>query len=131
MRCSEVDAACTPPCTTARAWARCWWLTPPTSEELAKDEEEARESGMSTEEAGMDKASPSRALLPSLSPPPEGVKEPLLPPTPPHDLHLAHQHVWPPAQMPVFTDEDYVYNNGLATADELASAAELSEVRRT
>jgi len=33
--------------------------------------------------------------------------------------------------MPVFTDEDYVYNNDLANADELESAAELSEVRRT
>jgi hypothetical protein len=123
-----------PPKLSPTTRGRCWWLTPPTNEELAKDEEEARESDMCTEEAEMDKASSSRARL---SPPPEGVTEPLLPQGPttdiptPHDLHLAHQHVWPPAQMPVFTDEVYNDMNGdYVCAEEVATAVELSEVRR-
>lgn len=106
-----------PPKLSPTTRSRCWWLTPPTNEELAKDEEEARESDMRTEEAAMDEASPSHVLL---SPAPVGVKEPLLPRGPtternaptPHDLHLAHQHVWPPAQAPVFTDEVYTDVDG-------------------
>lgn len=105
-----------PPKTSPETRKRMWWLTPPstTTEDEQEEETEAavRAAYTASKDKGPAQASPERTRL--LTPPPLGsVTEPLLsrpqhqqadlsdPPT----VNLAHQHVWPPAILPVFTDE--------------------------